>query len=118
MDIQSCCDAYYKNQAGRGDIPVYNPQLGHGFWGNLFRTATSFLKRTVAPNLVKGVANFALDSLAGRNAKDSAKQRARETLGSTLRTVGPAIVKTMTPSNSINRRKRPRISKVSRKHAF
>lgn len=105
MELSKCCESYYARQSGRGGITVYEPQIGHGFFGNLLKGATTFLKNTVAPTLIKGAANLATDALEGRDFKESAKKRASETLTDTISTIIP-------PRTRVKKRKTKRVKHV------
>ena len=88
MALAQCCESYYASQSGSG-IPVYNPQLGHGFFSNLLKGATTFLRTKVAPKLLRGASDLAGDVIAGKPFKKSAQKRTAQTLTNTFSTINP-----------------------------
>ena len=80
--------SYYLNQAGYGNVPVFQGQrfqrgygLG-GFFASLFRSAVPMLKRgakVAGRALLRTGLDVASDALSGANIKDSAQQRFKQT---------------------------------------
>ena len=82
---------YYKKQA-ESDFPVFRGvkyQTGHGLGGvfkKLFRFIMPIVRehglpllRSVGETALKGVSNLASDAIKGKNIKESAEQRFKET---------------------------------------
>lgn len=77
-----CCDEYYRQQAqyGSGPLPRYNPQVGHGLFGSMFKNVIPFLKSKVLPTAINTVANVATDLVSGKSLKESVTGRGKQAL--------------------------------------
>lgn len=121
---------YYKNQA-ETNFPVFRGvkyQRGYGLGGvfrRLFRFIMPLVKehglpllRSVGESAIKGVSNLANDAIKGKNFKESAEQRFKETFKELKD-------KTLMKGSGINRKRKslirtlkPKITKKRKKDIF
>lgn len=89
-NFRQCCSDYYRStipgQAGQGAImlPRYQPMVGHGLFGSVFKNIVPFLQNRVLPNAIKGIGGIASDLISGRSFGESIKSRGLQALKDTI----------------------------------